>query len=107
MDLDKDIDGPEARARQIDSCHSLAVWRFGDSGKDRSKAGNEGQEARRHHACGQEASVIGDEETLGRAAQKLVLARNDRKAQLRLIHAGPAKLESGNFDEETNDIVRW
>lgn len=63
----ENTDGPQTRARQINSRHHLAVRRFGGFRKDRSKAGNEGQETRRHHPGGQKAPVVGDEETLGRA----------------------------------------
>lgn len=68
-------DGSEARTRQIDSSHNLAEWRFGGFDKDRAKAGNEGQEARRHHTGRQEEAVAGDEATLGRTQKEEIVGR--------------------------------
>jgi len=73
MDLEKILTDLKHERDRISQAIILLSGDSAAPARTARKRGNAGQEARRHHACWQEAPVFGDEETLGRAPQKIVL----------------------------------
>jgi hypothetical protein len=74
------VEGRKRAARSSD-CSARGIGLAEGCQKDESRRSATGRaqkkKARRHHSGGQKAAVIGDEETLGRAPQKIVLTGDE------------------------------